>query len=399
MKKGEILFREGESVSKFYMIVDGIVSLTSTIGYKISAGPGEIIGEWKLVGESQESATAETDVELVEIEDELPFSWNLLKRAFERLEKVNSSFTSDLKSPSEVMKIINREKKGLWRRYKDILRSPYYRAREFMASGDYERAFKEMMKIDKRSTDNDIVMDAEIWKTFCMFFVNAKNASRRYHALLRRKSEYSKYISFAALVELVNHGEGNLKTMVSLYLKHGTLIPRRTILMVEGEMGDESYFVLSGYPRVARYSSGSEKLLAFLGKGEFVGEVSTLGDIPRTATVLSGGMIQSLVFKKDTLQKTVEDNRAFGVEILKAILKRIRRMRKLKDAGGDPMKRIAILFDEKSLDEVNSMMISLEEMASYLDIDKDEVVSLLVGRKLASLRSDGTLRFLEEIRL
>ena len=95
----------------------------------------------------------------------------------------------------------------------------------------------------------------------------------------------------------------------------------------------------------------------------------------------------------------MEDNRAFGVEILKAILKRIRRMRKLKDAGGDPMKRIAILFDEKSLDEVNSMMISLEEMASYLDIDKDEVVSLLVGRKLASLRSDGTLRFLEEIRL
>ena len=311
---------------------------------------------------------------------------------------VNRSFTSDLKTPSEVMKIINREKKGIWRRYREILRSPYYKARQIIASGDYESAFREMMKIDKRSTDNDIVMDAEIWKTFCMFFVNPENASRRYNALLRRKDEYSKYISFSALVELVNQGENNLKTMVNLYLKHGTLIPQKTILMVEGEMGDESYFVLSGFPRVARYSSGSEKLLAFLGKGEFVGEVSTLGDIPRTATVLSGGMIQALVFRKDTLQKTVEENENFGMEILKAILRRIKRMRKLKESGKDPMKKIAILFDGKSLDEVNSMMISLEEMASYLNVRKDEVVSLLVGRKLASLRSDGTLRFLEEIR-
>ena len=398
MKKGEILFREGEEISKFYMIIDGKISLTSTIGYEISAGPGEIIGEWSLIGESQESATAKTDVELMEVED-ISFSWNLLQRAFERLEKVNKSFTSDLKPPSEVIKIINREKKGLWKGYREILRSPYYRAREFIASGDYESAFREMMKIDKRSTDNDIVMDSEIWKTFCMFFVNSENASRRYNALLRRKNEYSKYVSFAALVELVNHGENNLKTMVNLYLKHGILIPQKTILMLEGEMGDESYFVLSGFPRVARYSSGSEKILAFLGKGEFVGEVSTLGDMPRTATVLSGGMIQALVFRKNTLQKTVEDNENFGMEILRAILTRIRRMRKLKNAGGNPMKRIAILFDNRTLDDVNSMMISLEEMASYLGMSKDKVVSLLVGKKLASLRSDGTLRFLEEIRL
>ncbi len=397
MKKGEILFKEGEKVSKIYMIVNGKVSLTSTIGYKISAGPGEIIGEWELIGEAQESATAETDVDLMEIE-ELPFSWNLLQRAFERLEKVNRSFTSDLKNPSEVMKIINREKKGLWVRYRDILRSPYYKARDMISSGEYENAFREMMKIDKRSTDRDIVMDAEIWKTFCMFFVNPENATRRYNALLRKK-EYSKYISFSALIELVNRGENNLKTMVNLYLKHGTLIPRRTIFMLEGEMGSESYFILSGFPRVSRFSSGSEKILAFLGKGEFVGEVSTLGDIPRTATVLSGGMIQALVFRKDTLQKTVEENKSFGIEILRAILKRIRRMRKLKNAGSNPIKRIAILFEDKTLEEVNSMMISLEEMANYLEMDKDKVVSVLIGKKLASLRSDGTLRFSEEIRL
>ncbi len=398
MKKGEIIFREGENVSKLYMIVSGKVSLTSTIGYKISAGPGEIIGEWKLIGESQESATAETDVELVDIE-EMPFSWNLLQRAFERLEMVNRSFTSDLKDPSEVIKIINREKKGLWRRYRDIQRSPYYRARDMISSGRYEDAFREMMKIDKRSTDRDIVMDAEVWKTFCMFFVNSENASRRYNALLRKKEEYSKYISFSALIELVNRGENNLKTMVNLYLKHGTLIPRRTILMVEGEMGSESYFILSGFPRVARFSSGREKILAFLGKGEFVGEVSTLGEIPRTATVLSGGMIQALVFRKETLQKTVEENESFGVEILRAILNRIRRMRRIKDAGSNPIKRISILFEDRDLKEINSMMISLEEMASYLEMSKDKVVSTLIGKKLASLRSDGTLRFSEEIRL
>ncbi len=398
MKKGEIIFKEGARLDKAYLIVDGRVSLTSTLGYEISAEPGDVIGEWVLIGESQESATAKTSVDLVEL-DRIDFSWGLLLRAFERLNKVDSFLSANLRSPSEVTKVINVEKKGSWKDLHDIVFSSYYMARALISEGKYEEAFRELMKIDKHSTDVDIINDSEIWKTFCLFSINPKNALRRYNALIRKREEYSKYISFIALTEMVSSGKDKLKTMVKLYLEHGILIPRRTVIMVEGEMGSDTYFVLSGYPRVARYSSGKEKILAFLGPGELVGEVATLGDVPRTATVLSGDMIQALVFKKKTLQKSVEESKEFGIEILKSVLNRIRRMRKLKEAGKDPIKRISILFEDRELEEVNRMRISLEEMAKYLSMGKNEVVSTLVEKKIASLRSDGTLRFLEEIRI
>jgi CRP-like cAMP-binding protein len=396
LRKGEIIFKEGDEIKKAYLIVEGRVSLTSTLGYEQTINKGQIIGEWALIGEAQEGATALTSVELVELE-EVPFSWGLLQRAFERLNRVNSFFSSEMKPTEEVSKIITREKKGKWRKLSDITNSPYYTARSLISKSKYEEAFRELMKLDRHSADQDIVNDSEILKVLCMMFFNQENALRRFNALVREKDKFRKYISFAALLELANKDIENMDTMLKMYLKHGMLIPEKTVFITEGETGDESFFILSGYPRVARYSSGRENILAFLGPGEFVGEVATLGNIPRTATVLSSSMVQVLRFSGETLKKVLEENEKFGLEILRSVLNRIRRMRKLKMAGMDPKERLEVIFEGKSLEEINEMKITLDELSSYLNMERSEVISFLTGKHFAYLRSDGTVRFREGV--
>ena len=398
MKKGEILFREGEKLEKAWIVLKGRVALTSTLGYEIEVGEGEVLGEWKLIGEAQESATAVTDVELAEIE-EIGFYWGLLNRAFSRLERVNDSFSGELRPPSEVMRIVFNLKKGRWKRVEDVLKGPYFRARQMIAEGDYESALRELMKIDRRTADPDIAGDAEVLKTLCMFFTSPENATRRYNTLMRKKEEFGKYVSFRALVDVVNKGIDEIDTMLKMYLKHGMVIPSNTIVILEGDTGEDTYFVLSGYPRVARYSSGEEKLLAFLGPGEFFGEMSPLGTSVRSATIFTSSMVQLLRFEGETLRKIVEENEKFGLELLKATLKRIKRMRKFKEAGSDPVKKLRILMEDRSVKELNDMRITIDEMVSYLGMRKGDVVSFMMERRIASMKPDGTLRFNEGARV
>ncbi len=396
MRKGQIIFKEGERIEKALLVVDGRVSLRSTLGYEIVAEGGDVIGEWVLVGEAQESATALTEVEIEELED-LSFSWALLLRAFERLEKVNENFSAELSKSTDILKTVKRLRRGTWNRLDEVMRNPYYEARRMIASGDYENAFRTLMKVDRYSSDPSVVEDSEIWKTFCAVMMGQENAIRRYNTLLRKKGDYGRYISMSVLIEAVNKGLEGMDVMAKMYLKHGILIPPKTILMLEGERGREAFFVLRGSPRVVRYSGGEEKILAFLGPGELVGEVAVLGDVPRTATVFTSVPLQVLVFEKEVLKGVVEDNEKFGLEVLRGFLRRIARMRKLKEAGADPIKRIKALFADRTVEEVNEMGITLDEMASYLGMDKKRAVDFLTSNRIASIRSDGRLKFTGEL--
>ncbi len=397
-RPGEIIFKEGDEIKKAFVVISGKVLLTSTLGYTIEVGKGEIIGEWSLLENkiSPESATAAENVEISEV-GFLEFSYHLLSRAFERMELVNKSFTSELKPLDQVMHLIKQSTRGGWRFFSEVRVNPYYTARRLIAMSKLEEAYRELMSFDKRSADPILSSEVEIWKAFCLYFLDPKNAAIRYNALMRKAEDYKRLISFAVLMEVFSKGPENLTTTLSLYLKHGVLVPPRTILMVEGEMGSDALFVLSGYPRVARFSSGKEKILAFLGPAEVIGEVSTLGDRPRTATVMANSVVQGLLFSKGAIEKIVETNKDFGMQILKSELKRLQRMKMFKDMGRTPMGKFKMLLINWDLKDLNAMEISLEEMERYLGLSRQETLDFLNSTKAVSLRSDGTLKFLSKL--
>src|SRR5262245_11429884 len=60
------------------------------------------------------------------------------------------------------------------------------------------------------------------------------------------------------------------------------------LLFSEGDPGNGCYRIDAGLVKVMTMSqSGNERILAILGAGSIVGELSTIDDAPRTATVMA----------------------------------------------------------------------------------------------------------------
>lgn len=81
-----------------------------------------------------------------------------------------------------------------------------------------------------------------------------------------------------------------------------------TVILREGEPGDEFYLIASGTVRVDTTRTDDEHPveLATLGRGAFFGEVSVLTGRPRTATVTAIEEVLVVVFSRDLVERLLE---------------------------------------------------------------------------------------------
>jgi len=104
---------------------------------------------------------------------------------------------------------------------------------------------------------------------------------------------------------------------------------RPTVFIREGQEGKALYIVGEGEVEVLRRSEGSEQevVLAVLGKGECLGEMSLLSGTPATATVRTRGEGTAvLVLSKEALEDLLDRRRALHREFSKIIAERLYRM-------------------------------------------------------------------------
>ena len=78
-------------------------------------------------------------------------------------------------------------------------------------------------------------------------------------------------------------------------------VPAGTTFMAEGQKGQESAIIIAGEAEVLHDS----QVLARLGPGEIVGELSLLDGVPRTADVRAVTDIELLVFSRQSLQQAL----------------------------------------------------------------------------------------------
>jgi CRP/FNR family transcriptional regulator, cyclic AMP receptor protein len=110
--------------------------------------------------------------------------------------------------------------------------------------------------------------------------------------------------------------------------------PENTVIFKEGALGDFIGFVISGKLEVKKQTEfkGNQIILALLGKGSAVGELSLFDKHYRSATVETVEPTTMLILKHDALDALLQQYPPAGIKILKGFVRILSmRLRKLSE--------------------------------------------------------------------
>ena len=112
-------------------------------------------------------------------------------------------------------------------------------------------------------------------------------------------------------------------------------LPDGAFLFREGEPGNEMFVIQEGEVRISTGAGNDEIVLATLGRGEFLGEMSVLEGMPRSANARAVGPTQVLVIGQGALLMRIRRDPTFAFELMKRLSGRVRSLNaRLVEATG-----------------------------------------------------------------
>jgi CRP-like cAMP-binding protein len=103
-------------------------------------------------------------------------------------------------------------------------------------------------------------------------------------------------------------------------------LERGDVLFREQERGDRFYIILSGKLKLGRAAvDGRENLLALLGPGEMVGELTVFDPGPRNATAVAVSDCEVAALAHSDLVAWIDENPQVSMTLLAALARRLRR--------------------------------------------------------------------------
>jgi len=96
-------------------------------------------------------------------------------------------------------------------------------------------------------------------------------------------------------------------------------------LFHQGDHGDAAYIILEGEAEVLVDTPDGAMRIATLGKNDIIGEIAILCDVPRTATVVAHGGLETLRVSKEGFFHLVTQFPQVGVEVMSALAAKLRR--------------------------------------------------------------------------
>ncbi|MBF8257734.1 MAG: CarD family transcriptional regulator [Actinobacteria bacterium] len=97
--------------------------------------------------------------------------------------------------------------------------------------------------------------------------------------------------------------------------------PAGTTIFNEGDEGDYVCFIAAGRFEVKKQTEfkGKQIIIALLGKGSIVGEMSLIDQYPRSATVVSREDSQMVILRRDSVDAISQKYPQIGIKILKGL--------------------------------------------------------------------------------
>ena len=109
----------------------------------------------------------------------------------------------------------------------------------------------------------------------------------------------------------------------ALFQRFGKEFKRGEILFREGESGKEMYVVQTGKVNITKKVRETEKILATLGAGEFLGEMALLNNKPRSAGAVVAEDAKLLVIDPKTFEAMIRGNVEIAVRLIKKLSDRL----------------------------------------------------------------------------
>jgi CRP/FNR family cyclic AMP-dependent transcriptional regulator len=100
--------------------------------------------------------------------------------------------------------------------------------------------------------------------------------------------------------------------------------PAHTILFEENDPGSRMFVIRSGRVRIFRRLAGSEIVLAFLGPGDFFGEMALLEGLPRSASAEVVEDARLIEVDSGTFEEMIRGNIEIAVRMMRKLASRLR---------------------------------------------------------------------------
>ena len=176
-------------------------------------------------------------------------------------------------------------------------------------------------------------------------------------------------------------------------------VERGAFVVRSAENTDSLYILLTGRAKVTNTDEdGREIILAWLGPGEFFGEMGLIDGSPRSANVVAAEACELLFLSKDALQRCLQDNFQVVQKLMKTLVMRLREAdRKIESlALLDVYGRVArLLLDMSEVVEgrrVVKKKMSKQDMAKMIGASRE-----MVSKVMRDLEVSGYIRYEDDL--
>jgi CRP-like cAMP-binding protein len=170
-----------------------------------------------------------------------------------------------------------------------------------------------------------------------------------------------------------------------LYWKFGKTLPPDTIIFKEGESGSKMYIIQSGLVSLSRKIGDRDIEIAILGPGEFLGEMSLLADMKRSATARTVEEVRIIEIDDTMFESLLRTQQDVALKMLKRFAYRI------NEANRYAERLIFLLWRERVI--LNLLILNImgeENSISFNDIVKETGLNEhIVTEILNSLEASG----------
>lgn len=162
------------------------------------------------------------------------------------------------------------------------------------------------------------------------------------------------------------------------------------ILFEQGDSGNEAYVIDAGTIRIAVTKDGNEQVLATVGRGELLGEMALLDDLPRSARAEALTNTELLTLTKEDFVSDIVAKPERALDILKRLSLRLRRTSELASilSTGDVNQRL-----RHALSDIKQI--------AHADVKSSQQPTVRIGTldlaRQASATIDETISFLDEL--